>query len=68
MNMGFDKNILDNSLQKLVEHLLSSRTSEGFWKGHLSSSALSTATATFALGMVDKEKYQACVQRGVIPL
>jgi squalene-hopene/tetraprenyl-beta-curcumene cyclase len=65
MNMDFDKSILDNHLQKLVEHLLSSRTSEGFWKGHLSSSALSTATAVFALGMVDKEKYHACVQQGL---
>ena len=65
MDMGFDKNILDNRLQKLVEHLLSSRTSEGFWKGHLSSSALSTATAVFALGMADKEKYHACVQQGL---
>jgi squalene-hopene/tetraprenyl-beta-curcumene cyclase len=65
MNVDFDKNILDNRLQKLVEHLLSSRTSEGFWKGYLSSSALSTATAVFALGMVDKEKYHAHIQQGL---
>ncbi|MFC1738423.1 prenyltransferase/squalene oxidase repeat-containing protein [Planctomycetota bacterium] len=63
--MDFDKNILDKRLQKLVEHLLSSRTSKGFWKGHLSSSALSTATAVFVLGMVDNDKYQLHVQRGL---
>lgn len=60
-----DKNTLEKSLKGLIKHLLDCRTSEGFWKGRLSSSALSTATAIFALGTVDKEKYQSYIQRGL---
>jgi squalene-hopene/tetraprenyl-beta-curcumene cyclase len=63
--MHLDRNILKKSLNKLIKRLLDSRTSEGYWQGRLSSSALSTATAVFALGVVDKKKYQPQIQRGL---
>ncbi|MHC4396195.1 MAG: prenyltransferase/squalene oxidase repeat-containing protein [Planctomycetota bacterium] len=63
--MVLDKDTLTKSLQKLMKRLLDSRTSEGFWEGRLSSSALSTATAVFALGMVDRKKYRLHIQHGL---
>ncbi len=36
--------------------LLSERNRDGYWDGELSTSALSTATASFALGLLDKTK------------
>lgn len=63
--MDINKNALEKSLQKLIKQLLESRTQKGFWQGCLSSSALSTATAVFALWMVDNDKYQSYVQRGL---
>ena len=43
------QNLATNSLDKCINELLSCRTDEGIWQGHLSSSALSTATAITAL-------------------
>ena len=63
--MYLDKDILKKSLDERIKHLLDSRTSEGCWQGCLSSSALSTATAVFALGIVDKKQYQPQIQRGL---
>ncbi len=65
INMHLDTDILEKSLDERIKHLLDSRTSEGYWQGYLSSSALSTATAVFALGIVDKKKYQPQIQRGL---
>jgi len=65
MTIDMDKNAFKKSIQGLEKRLLESRTAYGFWQGHLSSSALSTATAVFALGMVDKKKYQPQIQRGL---
>ncbi len=63
--MDLNKNALEKNLQELIKQLLESRTQKGFWQGCLSSSALSTATAVFALWMVDNDKYQSYVQRGL---
>jgi len=60
-----DKDILKKSLDGLIKNLLDSRTPEGCWLGCLSSSALSTATALFALGIVDKKQYQPQIQKGL---
>ncbi|MHC4843834.1 MAG: prenyltransferase/squalene oxidase repeat-containing protein, partial [Planctomycetota bacterium] len=63
--MDIVNNNLENRLKELKRHLLETRTSEGYWKGYLSSSALSTATAVFALGMVDKKEYKSLIQQGL---
>jgi squalene-hopene/tetraprenyl-beta-curcumene cyclase len=60
-----DKAALDRTLARLIDKLLLSRTPAGFWQGQLSSSALATATAAFALAMVDKAKYQTLISKGL---
>src|SRR5438477_494371 len=47
--MSLDAAELDEMLNSVRERLLSERNSAGHWSGELSSSALSTATAVFAL-------------------
>ena len=42
-----------NLRERLTRQVLRHRTAEGVWEGYLSSSALSTAVATFALHQVD---------------
>src|ERR1700758_2416408 len=49
--------------------LLAERTPEGHWVGELSTSALSTATAIFALALVQKQtdppgRFVALIERG----
>lgn len=45
--------------------LLAERTPEGFWVGELSPSALSTATAVFALHLHDPQKHAALIRAGL---
>ena len=40
--------------QRVIQDLLHERCQEGYWEGHLSSSALSTATAITALATMDR--------------
>ncbi|MCL2700936.1 MAG: squalene--hopene cyclase [Phycisphaerae bacterium] len=47
--MGIDADILARTLERSRARLLSLRGADGCWRGRLSSSALSTATAAFAL-------------------
>src|SRR3989440_1816130 len=47
--MAIDLDALDEALNAVRQRLLAERNSAGHWSGELSSSALSTATATFAL-------------------
>src|SRR5258706_3913014 len=47
--MAIDLASLDEALNAVRERLLAERNSGGHWSGELSSSALSTATAIFAL-------------------
>ena len=65
MIIDINEETLGKSIQGLEKRLLESRTPHGFWQGRLSSSALSTATAVFALTMVDEKKYQTQIQRGL---
>ncbi len=49
----------------LWERLLEKRPAEGgIWRGALSSSAISTSVAVFALHLTDREKYAPYIQRG----
>ena len=50
--------------QNLEQKILSLRNEKGMWTGRLSSSALSTALAVFALWQFDKEKYQTHIDQG----
>ncbi|HEX2749320.1 MAG TPA: hypothetical protein VHM91_15030, partial [Verrucomicrobiales bacterium] len=45
--------------------LLKERNGEGWWDGHLSSSALSTATAVLALMRTDRESHRELTARGL---
>lgn len=49
-----DRERLASAYEKARYDLLSERTSEGYWEGELSSSALSTATAISALAVVER--------------
>ena len=46
---------LDRTVENLVNRLLDRRTPGGWWEGHLSSSALSTATAVSALALATED-------------
>src|SRR5258706_2604141 len=46
---------LEETIANATRRLLESRTADGHWEGELSSSALSTATALFALSIFDRE-------------
>jgi len=55
---------LDRAIANTQTHLQSLRSEGGHWEGHLSSSALSTATAIVALSLVDAAKHAAFIQNG----
>jgi squalene-hopene/tetraprenyl-beta-curcumene cyclase len=49
----------------LRQELAARQSPGGFWRGALSASAVSTATAVFALSMIDKDRYAAHIEAGV---
>ncbi|NOU60967.1 prenyltransferase/squalene oxidase repeat-containing protein [Marinifilum caeruleilacunae] len=51
--------------QKLDNQIISVRNENGYWDGQLSSSALSTAVAVFALWKYDKKKYDYQINKGL---
>lgn len=53
------------ALAQARERLLAARGPDGIWRGYLSSSALSTAVAVFALSRMDAEAYRTQVTRGL---
>lgn len=53
--------IIDN----ITERLYAECNNGGWWEGELSSSALSTAVAVFALGQVDRDKHRDTIERGL---
>ena len=59
---------LRRAYQTAREALLAERLPEGHWLGKLSPSALSTATAVGALGMVSRERFDALIGRGLAPI
>lgn len=55
---------LDRAIANTRAHLLSLRNEAGHWEGHLSSSALSTATAVVALHGVDPDRHHDWIAHG----
>jgi squalene-hopene/tetraprenyl-beta-curcumene cyclase len=53
------------TLANARRRLLAARTPAGHWEGHLSSSALSTATALFALHLHDPTRHRALIDAGL---
>jgi squalene-hopene/tetraprenyl-beta-curcumene cyclase len=53
-----DRVALDQTLGNLLKRLLDRRVGGGWWEGHLSSSALSTATAVSTLSLADGGKVE----------
>jgi squalene-hopene/tetraprenyl-beta-curcumene cyclase len=56
---------IEETIAALRDGLLAARGAQGYWQGRLSSSALSTATATFALATVDRTRYRSLIDRGL---
>jgi squalene-hopene/tetraprenyl-beta-curcumene cyclase len=56
-------NDIEATIRLLREHLLSLRNPQGTWDGNLSSSAVSTSVACFALYSIDREKYAPLIRR-----
>ncbi len=54
-----------STLARVREKLLAGRLPAGYWVGELSTSALSTATASFALASLGRERHQTRVARGL---
>jgi squalene-hopene/tetraprenyl-beta-curcumene cyclase len=51
--------------RQAADALLAQRDGEGIWRGRLSSSPLATATAVFALSLVDLQKHQKFIDKGL---
>jgi len=58
---------LDRTLAAARDHLLAWRTAAGHWEGHLASSALSTATAAWALHVAERDRGPGPFSRLVQP-
>lgn len=56
---------MTDTIKLLENYLLSNRNEEGVWDGELSSSAISTSVACFALHSIDKERYAQQIKNGV---
>ena len=66
--MQIDSEKIERTLRNAQERLLAERAAHGGWEGELSSSALATATAIFALRTVDQNgagRHQEAIQRGL---
>ena len=64
--MSFDPVAFDETLANARRALLDARNAAGHWKGELSSSALSTATAVFALSRCQRDgEHAALIGRGL---
>lgn len=66
--MNTVEDALDRTLETLTRRLLESRNRDGYWEGHLASSALSTATAVIALRLAEKSTradYHTLISLGI---
>lgn len=63
--MGLDTDALERTLDAATDWLLARRTDRGHWEGELSSSALATATAVFALARTDLSADAPLVRGGI---
>ena len=57
--------VLKKTRTQAVKTLLNARQTDGHWLGELSGSALSTATAVFALTMVNQNKHDRLINKGL---
>ncbi len=48
-----------------IKRLLEQRSADGLWRGHLSSSAISTSVSVFALQRIDEVRYRDAIKGGV---
>jgi squalene-hopene/tetraprenyl-beta-curcumene cyclase len=64
MGLKIDRKRLDNIFDKVTDKIISDIGDEGFWKGHLSSSALATAVAIYAIYLYDEQKYCKLIKGG----
>ena len=55
---------IEAALVRATDALMAELGTEGYWTGELSSSALSTATAIVALGVVDRETHMGLIRNG----
>ena len=58
------KEQIDEMMIEVQTRLLESRKPRCMWRGHLSSSAISTAVSVFALYLIDKHKYALNIKKG----
>ena len=59
-----NKQTIDTWIDEATSLLLTKRTQGGLWRGKLSSSAISTAVAIFALRQIDANRYAETIQCG----
>lgn len=59
------RRVFEETLANARRALLDARNIAGHWEGELSSSALSTATAAFALSLYSRERYGTLIDRGL---
>jgi squalene-hopene/tetraprenyl-beta-curcumene cyclase len=59
------KRLVNEKIKILEEYLLDIRNSQGVWDGHLSSSAISTSVACFALFSIDRHKYAPAIDSAI---
>ena len=64
MSTEADK-LIQDTLANATNHLLKARSPAGHWEGELSSSALATAVAVFALSTVDATAHARDIARGL---
>ena len=55
---------INEMISVLQKQLLQQQTPCGMWRGRLSSSAISTSVAVFAMYLIDKEKYAIYINNG----
>ena len=65
MNIDNFQKRLKSASRTAADYLISQMNADGFWEGHLSSSALSTATAISALSLADNPSDKAALLSGV---
>ncbi len=62
---AIDRSALARTLANARQRLLDARTAQGHWIGHLSGSALSTATAVCALCLADRRRHAHLIDQGL---
>lgn len=55
---------INEMIRVVAERLLQQRRPQGIWRGFLSSSAISTSVAIFALYQIDPDKYEPYIRKG----